>query len=217
MKLLFINGSHRRNGTTEGIVDLCIEHLSADFPEVESDVVHLCDKRIDMCDSCYDCESARVCWRQDDVPEIVKKMQAADGIIYAYPVHAFGVNTLMQMFLERAGVGYLRFSRPLENKAAGTIVTGRRYAHETAWAQVALNLMLNRMILIGSGFPGVVKNDGKNLGACIQDDEGVRSVMEMVTKMVWFLRERRQNYPKTKLRVVANSDVFPALVTPKIS
>jgi multimeric flavodoxin WrbA len=185
-----LSGSLRRSGSTEGTLDACVEHLAQAFPEVDVEVVHLCELQIDLCDSCYECETKRVCWMSDDVASVVRKMMTADGIIYAFPVHAFGVNSLMQAFLERAGVGYLRFSRPLENKPAGIIVTGRRYGHELAWAQVALNVMLNRMVLLGTGFPGVIKNDGKRLGDRIEDPEGLAATKDMLTRMVWFLMDR---------------------------
>lgn len=190
MKILFLNGSLRRGGSTEGVLDTCGAFLEASFPDIAFDMVHLCDLRIDPCDSCYACDGRKRCWMEDDVPAIVRKMIAADGIVYAYPVHAFGVNSLMQAFLERAGVGYLRFQRPLENKAAAIIVTGRRYGHEMAWAQVALNVMLNRMTLLGSGFPSVIKNDGKTLGSQVQDREGLASVHETLGKMGWYLRRQ---------------------------
>lgn len=190
MKLLFISGSLRRGGSTEGVINALVDYLAIQFPQVDVEVVHLCEQKINMCDSCYACEEKRVCWMGDHVGGVVQTMLKADGILYAFPVHAFGVNSLMQTFLERAGVGYLRFSRPLENKAAGIIVTGRRYGHETAWAQVALNVMLNRMILLGTGFPSVVKNDGKLLGDQVEDPEGLASTLDMITKMVWFLTER---------------------------
>jgi multimeric flavodoxin WrbA len=189
VKLLFICGALRRDGSTEGVIKNSIATLSSRFKDVKTDVVYLCDYRITVCDSCYTCDEKRQCWMPDDVTFIVKKMLVADGIIYALPVNAFGVNSLMQIFLERAGVGCLRFSRPLENKAAGILITGRRYAHEMAWSQIALNIVLNRMILIGSGFPSLVKNDGKVLGNQIEDKEGAASAEAMLVKMVWFLRK----------------------------
>jgi len=195
LRLLFISGALRRRGSTEGVIEHGRRHLAARFPEVEADVVHLCERRVELCDSCYTCEETRRCWVPDDVGDVVDRMRRAHGIVYALPVHAFGVNSLSQAFLERAGVGYLRFARPLENKVAGIIITGRRYCHEPTWAQVALNVMLNRMILVGSGFPAVVKNDGKSLGDRIEDAEGLASVEDMLTKMVWFLRQRGEGRP----------------------
>ena len=190
MRILFISGALRRHGSTEGVIDRACEHLAASFPEVTPEVVHLCEQRVTICDSCYTCDAEKRCWMPDDVAAVVERMRRAQGIVYAFPVHAFGVNSITQAFLERAGVGYLRFARPLENKVAGIIVTGRRYCHELAWGQVALNVMLNRMILVGSGFPGLVKNDGKNLRDDVRDHEGMASVTAMLTKMVWFMRER---------------------------
>jgi multimeric flavodoxin WrbA len=184
MKTLIINGSLRRQGSTEGVIDLATAHLN-EMPHHNSvEVIHLCDEKITICDSCYECEDKKVCWMEDSVAPIVKKMVASDCIIYASPVCAFGVNSLMQKFLERAGVGYLRFSRPLEWKLASIIVTGRRYSHEVAWGQIALNIMLNKMILVGSGFPPLIRNDGKALKNKIIDQEGVESLYEALDKLV---------------------------------
>jgi multimeric flavodoxin WrbA len=183
LKILFLNASLRRHGTTEGVIDFAIEHLNETFPSVDSEVIHLCEKRIDMCDSCYDCEKG-ICWMKDDVHAIVQSMLKADGIVYAFPVHAFGVNSLMQAFLERAGVGYLRFQRPLNGKLASVFVTGRRYSHELAWSQIVQNIMLNKMILVGSGFPAVIRNDGKTFGDKIMDPEGCTAVQETLNTMV---------------------------------
>ena len=94
MKILFLSGSLRRGGSTEAAIDIGIEHLSNKFPEVRAEVVHLCDLRITMCDSCYTCDKERRCWMKDSVPRVVDTMIAADGIVYAFPVHAFGVNSL---------------------------------------------------------------------------------------------------------------------------
>ncbi len=88
----------------------------------------------------------------------------------------------MQQFIERTGVGYLRFERPLTNKVAGVIVTGRRYSHMDVYAQLLHNVMLNRMILVGSGYPAVVHAGGR--GEASFDHEGIDAVMRMVHRMV---------------------------------
>ncbi|MBY8854394.1 NAD(P)H-dependent oxidoreductase, partial [Saccharothrix sp. MB29] len=84
--------------------------------------------------------------------------------------HGFGTSALMQAFIERSGVGYLRFERPLTNKVAGVIVTGRRYAHTEVYNHLVTNVLLNRMVLIGSGFPAIVY--GNQPGDAQYDDEG---------------------------------------------
>ncbi|MCM3549812.1 oxidoreductase [Niallia circulans] len=187
MKILFLNGSLRRGGSTDGVVDFARQYLEKNYPEVQVETIYLCEKEIQICDSDYYCDTG-ICGIQDDVRGIVNIMKKADAIVYALPVHAFGANSLMQIFLERAGVGYLRFERPLEGKLASVIVTGRRYSHELVWSQIALNIMLNKMILVGSGFPAVVKSDGKERGRTILDQEGKGAVIETCDKIASFLK-----------------------------
>ena len=186
MKILFLNGALRRKGSTEGAIDICVDHIKAKYPHADTQVVYLCEEEIVNCTSCYKCDEDGKCYIEDSVFGIVQKMLDADAIIYAFPVNAFGLSSIMQRFLERAGVGYLRFKRPLRNKLSGAIITGRRYSHEIAWAQISLNIMLNEMILVGSGFCPFIKNDGKVLGSEIIDEEGINSLIAMIDRIMNF-------------------------------
>jgi multimeric flavodoxin WrbA len=109
-------------------------------------------------------------------------MKAADAIVYAAPVHGFGLAGVMQRFIERAGVGFLRFDRPLTNRVGGAVVVGRRYSHENAYTQLMNNLMLNRMIMAGSGFPALLRAGGPQDLA--DDVEGLDSMYRMLDRMV---------------------------------
>jgi multimeric flavodoxin WrbA len=163
-------------------------HRGADF-----EVVNLRAQRIANCGLCGDCNYRPLpCAVADDMPDIVARMLAADGIIFAAPVHGFGTASLMQAFIERAGVGYLRFDRPLTNKVAGVIAVGRRYSQSDVWAQLMVNALLNRMIVVGSGFPAIVQALHK--GEALRDEEGVANVSRMVDRMIdmiELLREHR--------------------------
>jgi multimeric flavodoxin WrbA len=118
----------------------------------------------------------------DDIPAVIDKMIAADGIIYAAPVHGFGTAALMQTFIERAGVGYLRFNRPLTNKVAGVITVARRYHAGQVWTQLTVNALLNRMIIVGSGFPADI--NALHKGDAAADDEGLTNVTRLVNRMI---------------------------------
>jgi multimeric flavodoxin WrbA len=109
-------------------------------------------------------------------------MTAADGIVYVAPVHAFGLAHPMQIFLERAGVGYLRFRRPLANKVGGVVVVGRRYSHAQVHAQLVNNVLLNRMILVGSGYP--VLFAGGAPGQALEDQEALAALTCLLDRMV---------------------------------
>lgn len=189
--ILAINGSERDGNTADLLryVEGIAEHRGVDL-----EVVNLRDLRIANCGACGDCNFRPLpCMVADDVPEVVARMIAADGIIFAAPVHGFGTASLMQAFIERAGVGYLRFDRPLTNKVAGVIAVGRRYSQSEVWAQLTVNALLNRMIVVGSGFPAVVQALHK--GEALRDEEGVANVSRMVDRMIdmiELLREHRE-------------------------
>ncbi|PCE30207.1 flavodoxin family protein [Burkholderia ubonensis] len=180
-----VTGSERASGNTEQVA----EHIGALLADegCTIDIVRLREHRIAPCGACGECNTrTSACEQDDDMPAIIARLRKADGIVYAVPVHGYGMAHPMQIFIERAGVGYLRFERPLANKVAGAVVTGRRYAHETVFHQLVSNFLLNRMILVGSGYPVVIH--GGSPGAGMQDREGLASVRSMIARMTGMAR-----------------------------
>jgi len=179
-KIVAINGSERDGNTAD-----VLRHAAkiAASRSVDFEAIDLRDINMLRCGPCGDCNDRLVkCVQTDDVPGVVDKMIEADGIIYAAPVHGFGTSSLLQTFLERAGVGYLRFDRPLSNKVAGIVAVARRYSAGTITAQLTANCMLNRMIMVGAGFPGEVH--ALHRGDAAKDEEGLTNVTRMVDRMI---------------------------------
>lgn len=190
IRFLVINGSERSNGNTEMAIDIAksiLNKISGDN-KVIFDVISLKDLMIKSCNDCHEVENCNYrkepCQQNDDIKIVLKKMKEADCLIYATPVHGFGMPSLMQSFIDRVGVGYLRFERPLSNKIGGIIAVGRRYAHASVFSQLIQNFLLNRMIVVGSGFP-VYLNGGKK-GEIKTDKEGIDSLYRMVIRMFKF-------------------------------
>lgn len=181
IRLLGLSASTRPGGNTDRAFDYAAR--IAEENGAEFSTLHLRSYNIEPCGRCGDCNNrSSPCRQQDDVPSIIEMMTAADGIIYGVPVHAFGMAHLMQVFIERAGVGYLRFTRPLADKVGGVIVVGRRYAHLQVYSQLISNILLNRMILVGSGFPAALFAGAP--GDVDSDLEGLSALQSMVTRMV---------------------------------
>ncbi|MEV0187553.1 flavodoxin family protein [Kitasatospora purpeofusca] len=179
--VLGICGSERPGGNT----DLALEYAGRLVRErgAEFRTVHLREHRISPCSPCGDCNQRTTpCELRDDMPAIVEQMKQADAIVYATPVHGFGLAHLMQIFIERAGVGFLRFDRPLANKVGGIIVVSRRYSDAAVHSQLVDNLLLNRMILVGSGFPALLRNTSPQ--PQLQDAEGLEALERMLHRMI---------------------------------
>lgn len=176
-----ITGSERASGNTEQVAQFITALL--DGFGASSGVICLREHRIERCGGCGQCNTRQLpCHINDDMPALVGRLAVADALVYIAPVHGYGMAHPMQTFIERAGVGYLRFERPLANKVAGAVVTGRRYSHEAVWHQFNSNFLLNRMILVGSGYPAVVH--GGAPGSAMRDTEGLESIRSLVRRMV---------------------------------
>jgi multimeric flavodoxin WrbA len=179
-KLVAINGSERDGNTADVLryAEAVAEQRGAEFETVD-----LRNIKMMRCGPCGNCNDRLIrCEQTDDIPGVVDKMIAADGIVFAAPVHGFGTASLMQTFIERAGVGYLRFDRPLSNKVAGVVSVARRYSAGEVWAQLTVNALLNRMILVGSGFPSEIQ--ALHRGEALKDDEGLTNVGRMIERMI---------------------------------
>lgn len=147
------------------------------------EVVRLWDLDIRPCGACGDCNFRNEpCSVDDGVRDVVACMAGADALLYCVAVHGYGVAPTMSAFLERSGTGHLRFDRVLTNKVGGAIVAGRRYSHVETYNQVLQNILLNRMIVPGYGFPAVLFGNDK--GEVLEDEEGMEMLSRMLRRMV---------------------------------
>ncbi|MBM7803485.1 multimeric flavodoxin WrbA [Curtobacterium luteum] len=181
--MLAVNGSERADGDTAQVLGHCTGRFAANGVALE--IVTLAKVSMSPCGPCGPCGDCNTrmerCLVDDDVRSIVDRLERVDGVIYATPVHGFGTASLMQTFLERAGVGHLRFRRPLANKVGGAVVVARRYAHDAVIAQLTQNMLLNRMIVPGSGFPAVLRTE--NDRSPLADAEGLVALNAMVDRV----------------------------------
>lgn len=185
MKALIISGSERRFGITSAAAEKARTLL--DSLGAVTTIEYLSEVDFSPCNGCGDGKVScnyreSPCRKKDDIPAIVETMIAADIIIYACPVHAFGIAHLMQTFLERTGVGYLRFERPLANKLGGCIIVGRKYHMGHAHDQIVNNMLLNRMIIPGSGFPVLLHGNEENKTQFAAEE--MVALEQMLTRLV---------------------------------
>jgi multimeric flavodoxin WrbA len=178
MRISVLVGSARKNGLSSQVCDLLRQQFNS--RNSSGHFIYLAEKNIEFCDADNLCEQSP-CRITDDMPIIIRDLQASDGIIYMPVMHAYGTNSKFQAFLERAGYGYLRpMDRPLKDKIASIIVVGRRYGHTAAYGQIVLNIMLNKMIMAGSGFPTLFMG---MLGDALNDSEALDSLEQTIDRM----------------------------------
>lgn len=102
LKILAINGSPKG---PVGNTDILLQSFlrGAQSASAEIDMVYLKDRTLNHCNGCYTCweKTPGVCTQKDDMPELLEKVRQADVIVYATPVHAYAVSSMMKVFMER--------------------------------------------------------------------------------------------------------------------
>ena len=101
MKILTIMGSPHNGNTLEIINN--IESKFSEYKDVDFEIIHLKDVELKPCMGCFVCfiKGDDSCPLKDDKSEIFKKMDEADGVIFASPVYSMHVSYLMKLFIDR--------------------------------------------------------------------------------------------------------------------
>lgn len=148
MQVLAINGSPRgREGNTERILKPFLEGTRDAGANVET--IYLKDKKINHCLGCFSCwvKTPGVCVHQDDMPELLEKVFAADMLVYATPLYCYTVTGLMKDFLDR--------NIPLVTPAIQK--HDERYYHDPRQVRKTDRL---RVLISNCGFPGAYNFSG---------------------------------------------------------
>ena len=104
MKVLAINGTYRKKGTTTTLTEAALEGAASAGAETE--MLLLRDHDVRYCTNCLTCykdldSEIAPCSVNDGVGEILRKAVDAEGIILSSPVHNGFVTGLMTVFFER--------------------------------------------------------------------------------------------------------------------
>jgi multimeric flavodoxin WrbA len=178
MKITVVLSSNRKEQGFSAKVLNSIETICTGIATI--DPIWLTDHQLEMCDADNLCSSSD-CLIDDDFHKLVPRILSADAVIYVPVVHAYGTCSRMQSFIERLGYGFMRpRGRPMKDKLAMVVVVGRRYSHESVYSQMVLNLLLNRCILVGSGFPANFRSE---MGTPERDVEALNSMRDGIHRM----------------------------------
>lgn len=186
VKIIGINGSPRNEGNTSYLVERALETAKNMGAEIE--IIHLGKKKIEPCNACDICKSTGECPKDDDINEILLKLQNADGLIIGSPVYFGNVSSQLKILIDRSRP--LRSDFKLKNKVCGAIAIGaaRNGGQETTITAIHEFLLIHDAVIVGDGTPlahyggtgvagaaGDVKNDdfgvktSENLGKRVTD------------------------------------------------
>ncbi len=123
MKIVIINGSHRKNGATAIILNEMYEKLKKNS-NVEVRLVHVSDLSLQYCVGCGTCYKTGECIFKDDIQKLSLCISEADGIILGSPTYASNVSGQMKVIIDR---GHFVMEQLLYGKYAISVSTCENY------------------------------------------------------------------------------------------
>lgn len=120
MRILAINGSHRKGKNTTELLKIVLEEATALGAATE--LLELSDMNIELCAACNHCLGQCQCSISDDMAIIEEKLLAADGILLGSPVYWVNVTTLMKNFMDRTRYLHV-YKNMLDGKVGAALTT----------------------------------------------------------------------------------------------
>lgn len=149
MKILAINGSHRKGKNTAAMLETVLAEAAALGAHTE--LVELMDYEIRECTSCNRCLRSTDCAITDDGMQVLyKKMREADGIVIGSPVYFSNVTGRLKDFMDRSRPLHM-VKNELEGKVGGALVhAGLRNGGQELALQIIHTFMLGHGIIIAA-------------------------------------------------------------------
>ena len=127
-KLLIVNGSPRKNGVCSSVSSMVADAVRK-F-DYETEIVNLCDLRINGCRACMSCKSTGRCAQDDDMTQMYDRIRESDMVLFAAPIY-FGaecaqmktmVDRFYAMIMDKDGQRLVNFGKV--KKGATLLVCG---------------------------------------------------------------------------------------------
>jgi len=192
MKIVAFNGSPRRKGNTETLIQTVFRVLQKEG--IETEMIQLGNKPVQGCTACLECREKKdgKCHIKNKTLNLcIEKMREADGILLGTPVYFADVTSEMKALIDVAGYVNRGNGNFLRRKAGAGIIAVRRGGALHAFATINNFFLINEMIVPGSSYWNF--GMGKNPGDVLNDAEGIKTMETLGENMAWLLKRLKDN------------------------
>ena len=183
MKVILINGSPRKEGNTY----LALKECAGEIEKygIETEIFHIGNQAVHGCIACNSCAKTGKCIFSDDVmPEMLAKMQEADGIIIGSPTYYAGPNGSLCALLDRA---FYSGSHKMKYKPGAAVAVCRRGGASAALDRLNKYFTINEMPLVSSQYWNIVH--GCVPGEAQHDAEGLQTMRALGKNMAYIVKK----------------------------
>lgn len=186
MKVLLVNGSPHKNGST----NRALEEVAATLNKngIETEIFRIGNRVLSGCIACKTCAKIGKCVFDDSVNKCREKALEADGFIFGTPVHYAAASGSMTAFMDR--LFYSEFcgnqNKAFYLKPAAAVVVARRAGTTSTYDQLNKYFGLHEMPIISSRYWNLVY--GASAEQVEKDTEGMYTMRVLGENMAYFLR-----------------------------
>ena len=181
MKVLLVNGSPHKNGST--YVALREVETALNNEGIETSIVWLGTEAISGCLACGYCSRNGKCVKNDIVNEFAQRAKNADGFVFGTPVHFASASGAITSFLDRV---FYSASGSLRHKPAAVITVARRGGTTAAYDQLIKYPAYAEMPIISSNYWNMVH--GAVASDVSEDKEGMQTMRILGKNMAYFIK-----------------------------
>jgi multimeric flavodoxin WrbA len=180
MKVLLINGSPHKDGTT--FTALSEAKATLEKEGVEAEILHI-GTSVKGCMVCLGCKDGGGCVIKDSVNEAAEKLKEADGVIVGSPVYYASPNGSLIAFLDR-----LFFSSKFDKtmKVGAAVVCARRGGCTASFDVINKYFAISGMPIATSSYWNQVH------GSCGEDarldEEGMQTMRNLARNMAFMIK-----------------------------
>jgi multimeric flavodoxin WrbA len=188
MEIVAFNGSPRKNGNTQFLLEKILEPLKEEGFKTE--IVQIGGKEIRGCIACMGCAKNRdkFCSLKNDIfNDCMAKMLKADAIIIGSPVYFANMTAEVKALIDRAGFVSFNNGGLFENKIGAAIAAQRRGGGVNVVESIYRMFLMSKMIIPGSIYWNF--GNGLNKGEVEHDGEAVENMFDLGKRIAWLLKK----------------------------
>lgn len=202
MKVLLINGSPHKNGTTYAALSEVARTLKEEG--VESEIIQVGHLALHGCTGCYACNTLGRCVIDDEVNEVSKKFEECDGLIVGSPVHYASPAGALISFLDRLFYSS-RFDK--RTKIGAAVVCARRGGCTAAFDVLNKYFSISGMPIVSSTYWNQVH--GASAEQAALDEEGMQCMRNLGRNAAFLIKslklgEEKEGMPEVERRFRTN-------------
>lgn len=188
MKVVAINGSPRKGGNTEIMLNAVLEPLNQ--AGIETKIIQVGGQNIHGCRGCWACQKLlnRKCAFNDDIlNDILEDLVSADAIIFGTPSYFANMTPELKALIDRAGVIALANGKLFKHKVGAAVIAERRGGGSFIQASIHEMMLMSEMIIPGSTYWNF--GFGRDKGEVNEDAEAMANMKNLGENILMLIQK----------------------------